>query len=822
MLCALALWAEPAGATVNEVFSSTSSPVPCFAESNGVRFCSDTPRSTVKTFDGVPLDVNVALPARAHGGPEGPYPLVMLFHGYGGAKAGLTGMQTWLEHGYATLSVTARGFGESCGTAAARAADPQGCAAGYVRLADTRHEVRDAQELAGLLVDERLVLPQQIGAVGGSYGGAIALSLAALRDRKMLPDGSLVPWTSPAGVPMRIAAAAPRLAWSDLSAALMPNGGTLDYVADAPYAGPTGVRKQSWEDWLFEVGRSAYYAPEGADPDADIWNWHVLMAAGEPYDDAAGVPLPAIADMRAEIAAHHSPYYVDHSNPPAPVLLSSGWTDDLFPADEAIRFFNRTRTEHPDAVVALFLMDFGHQRGQGKAADRAVLGARELEWFDHYLYASGPAPPAGVEALTQTCPGGAPSDGPFSAPSPAALSPGEVAFGLVESRIVFEWGGSPAIADAFDPIAGGGACVKTAGDDQPGVASYRAAPAPAGGFNLMGSPTVLADIASPVAGSEIAARLLDVDPAGEQTLIARGLWRPVTAEAPVRQVFQLHPNAWRFAEGHVAKLELLSKDTPYAQTSNAQADITVSNLEVRLPVRESPGALGGRVREPAPKVLPPGGRLARDYWPAPYARPKGATPLIVSLVPSFSRCTAPNEMHGPPLAYGSCTPKLASRQLSVGTTDANGAEARFTGTARLSVAPGDPATATDDADVRFDMDVSDVRVKQDLTDYAGELRANLHGRLTDRLGSASAPGEPQTLQDSSFPVTVPCAATVDANVGADCAVSTSFDAIVPGAVAENRRSIWQLSQIDVFDGGGDGLADTTPNSLFARQGLFVP
>jgi alpha-beta hydrolase superfamily lysophospholipase len=141
----LALSAEPAGATVNEVFSGTSSPVPCFAESNGVRFCSDTPRSTVKTFDGVPLDVNVALPPSAHGDPEGPYPLVMLFHGYGGTKAGLPSMQAWLDRGYATLGVTARGFGESCGTAAARAADPQ-AAQRYVRLADTRHEVRDAQE----------------------------------------------------------------------------------------------------------------------------------------------------------------------------------------------------------------------------------------------------------------------------------------------------------------------------------------------------------------------------------------------------------------------------------------------------------------------------------------------------------------------------------------------------------------------------------------------------------------------------------------------------------------------------------------------------
>ncbi len=46
------------------------------------------------------------------------------------------------------------------------------------------------------------------------------------------------------------------------------------------------------------------------------------------------------------------------------MLMSSGFTDDLFPADETIRFYNRTRTEYPDdAHLALFFGDFGHLRG---------------------------------------------------------------------------------------------------------------------------------------------------------------------------------------------------------------------------------------------------------------------------------------------------------------------------------------------------------------------------------------------------------------------------------------------------------------------------
>ena len=36
---------------------------------------------------------------------------------------------------------------------------------------------------------------------------------------------------------------------------------------------------------------------------------------------------------------------------------------------------------------------------------------------------------------------------------------------------------------------------------------------------------------------------------------------PAGSEGPTRQVFQLHPNGWHFAAGHVAKLELLGADS---------------------------------------------------------------------------------------------------------------------------------------------------------------------------------------------------------------------------------------------------------------------
>jgi len=142
----------------------------------------------------------------------------------------------------------------------------------------------------------------------------------------------------------------------------------------------------------------------------------------------------------------------------------------------------------------------------------------------------------------------------------------------------------------------------------------------------MGAPTVIAEVASPNPNSQLAARLLDIAPNGDATLIARALYRPPAGGAS-RQVFQLHPNGWHFAPGHVAKLELLPDEgaggslTSYGRASNTQGPITVSNLQLRLPVLQKPGALGGMVGAPEPKVLPPGTALATDFAQLPRLGP---------------------------------------------------------------------------------------------------------------------------------------------------------------------------------------------------------
>ena len=206
-----------------------------------------------------------------------------------------------------------------------------------------------------------------------------------------------------------------------------------------------------------------------------------------------------------------------------------------------------------------------------------------------------------------------------------------------------------------------------------------------------------------------------------------------------------------------------------------------------------------------------------------YARPKGATPVRASLVPAYQPCTSPDRTHGPPLAFGSCNPPaLRSGQLTIGTADANGAAANSVGFATFTTIVGNPSTPEDEADVDLRVQITDVRRQSDLADYTGELQASAPIRITDLDNAATAGSTAATAQDGTFAWTVPCAATSDTTIGATCAVNTSADAVTPGVIKEGMRAIWQLGQVQVFDGGADGQASTTPNTVFATQGVFVP
>lgn len=106
----------------------------------------------------------------------------------------------------------------------------------------------------------------------------------------------------------------------------------------------------------------------------------------------------------------------------------------------------------------------------------------------------------------------------------------------------------------------------------------------------------------------------------------------------------------------------------------------------------------------------------------------------------------------------------------------------------------------------------------------GSSREGSALRITDRDNTPDPDGSgPGTMTDTPFAFAVPCSATSDSTVGSTCATTTSADAVAPGVVTEGKRAIWQLGQIEIFDGGPDGDADTPgDNSPFLRQGVYVP
>ena len=227
---------------------------------------------------------------------------------------------------------------------------------------------------------------------------------------------------------------------------------------------------------------------------------------------------------------------------------------------------------------------------------------------------------------------------------------------------------------------------------------------------------------------------------------------------------------------------------------------------------------------------------------AAHPRPKGATPFRASLVPAYNACTSPNRTHGTPLAFPSCNPPVqTSTSLTIGSPDANGAPANSVGFIRIAVQAGAPGPP-EDSDVSLQVSITDVRCKAgvaacgaanaaDGADYTGEVQANAQIRITDHWNAVAPGGGPDaaTMIDIPFPVNAPCTATASTSIGSACLVNTTANAVVGGpgpwadpAVKDTKRGIVEVGQLQVTDGGTDGVVATTPNTLFEVQGIFIP
>jgi hypothetical protein len=171
----------------------------------------------------------------------------------------------------------------------------------------------------------------------------------------------------------------------------------------------------------------------------------------------------------------------------------------------------------------------------------------------------------------------------------------------------------------------------------------------------------------------------------------------------------------------------------------------------------------------------------------------------------------------------------ASNFLTVGTPDANGGPANATGFLLFKVKttfPEDVLISGNITDVHClpatDAGVCNQPNGTDGSDYSGQLQANATIRITDHYNGPGA-NEPATVVDLPFPVNLTCANTTDTSTGGTCDVTTSGAVVCPECgVRQGERTVVEMAQVQVFDGGADGQVATNDNTLFMDQGVFIP
>lgn len=562
--------ADSASAATRSPFGHACTP------EQGVRFCPTTIlASRPHSFDGTPIDVDVTLP----GSGKGPFPTILLLHGLGGDKTSFElpgGAMTALdgthynnvffaEHGYAVVTPTARGFGDSCGTVASRTPD---CATGWTRLGDMRYEVRDIQTLVGQLVDEKVVKPNAIGATGISYGGGFSTMLAFLRNRIRLPNGTYAPWRSPDGRPISLTAAWPRWLWSNGGSIFLRNG-RGDWSRS-----PVGVEAQAYANAIFGVGESGFVAPAGAPLSADITLWKSQLDAGTvsaatqktldntfDYHGVAGVP-----------------------GTPSPLLLQSGWTDALFPVGQSLAAYDHILSRDKKASVALQVADLGHGPGANHVGDVTAFDRQGLRFFNAWLKGAGAKPePGQVTAYTTACPVTAPhGGGPYTAGSFTGLANGRLSFGTGKKLRVDSQGASAGLAASLSPLSATGThCVEHVSDPTSKAVFSTVSP----GRTLIGMTVITGRVVAAGRYGQLDARLWDLGPTNHlERLVDRGAYR-LTDNQRGSFRFVLDGGGWRFPKGHRIVIELLGQDAPTYAPSSTSFSATLTKLRATLPVR---------------------------------------------------------------------------------------------------------------------------------------------------------------------------------------------------------------------------------------------
>src|SRR3954469_21072435 len=274
--------------------------------------------ATIAASDATPLACEYLLPNGTP--PAGGWPGVILFHGLGQSYADMEPIgYAMQEFGLAALACDARGTGSSGGKFGL----------------DSPRDTQDAQNLFTWFAGRGDVSNTQIGAFGLSLGGGAVWNAAV------------------AGVPFK--AIVPAITWTNLGAALNPNG--------VPKTGLIAILSQ-----IVPLGNRD---PALVQAEQDLFRGNVTPAA---------TSVEAARSSRSHLHALT-----------VPTLLLQGRHDFLFDMDQAIAAWKLLT-----GPKFLYLGDLGHGPAKNPPAEQTDYVEATIGWFIHYL-AMGETPNGGVQ-----------------------------------------------------------------------------------------------------------------------------------------------------------------------------------------------------------------------------------------------------------------------------------------------------------------------------------------------------------------------------------------------------------------------------------------
>ncbi|MFD9112528.1 alpha/beta fold hydrolase [Streptomyces bottropensis] len=482
------------------------------------------------TAEGVRIDTSYFT-----SGGDGRRPAVLLGHGFGGSKNDVRKQAEALARdGYAVLTWSARGFGDSTGKIGLN--DPEGEVADVSKLIDwlaTRPEVELDKK-----GDPRL------GVAGASYGGAISLLAAGYDDR--------------------VDAIAPAITYWNLSDALFPNG-----VFKKLWAGlfvNTGGGCEKFEKQLCEM-------------------YQRVAESGQP--DAQAVKL----------LAERSPEAVG-DRIKVPTLLMQGQTDSLFPLGQADAAARAIKANGAPVEVDWISGghdggDMETSRVQARTQawfDRYLKGDKSADTGSAFrvtrTLGSGSGSGDGEPRLAGTTDDAYP--GLESDPTKIALAGREQSF---ENPA----GANPPAISALPGLGAGGGLAQLSSLgvgislDFPGqFAAFQSRPV-TDDLQITGSPTATVHVKSTSEDAVLFAKVYDVGPDGRSQVLPSQLVEPVRVQgAKAGQDVKLTLPAvdHELDDGHSLRLVLASTDLGYASPTTP-ATYTVSlrgGLEVPTPL----------------------------------------------------------------------------------------------------------------------------------------------------------------------------------------------------------------------------------------------